>query len=430
MPNLPDETISERPKMQFQMKPEHESQIKKYFHRTWTLLLISLLIIPINFIVWVNFSHSSETNWFFLSLATLQLVTGFAAAVFAIKYVHKQGKNRYLAIFFGIMGPLIGLGGPVGIFLDLMVRSIGGAWGRPLRVKGKILHPELRLGSDWTAGAQPDVADLDEDTKRALEALWLHDAQKEHASVPAFSRISWQLTAVGAPANLVELANRSAIQEIDHARRCFALAAGYGGRSHSVEPMPELLKGGLDTHGNPMIAMAVESLQDGCLLEDYNADVAKECFEICQDVAVKDVLKRITREERQHADFSWRMLEWLLIRGGAPVQQAIAQTIAGLKNVPRPTAVSAEKAPLVTKADPEKLRAHGRLEDSRWAQLWLERLASTEQAAQAMLENCRAKSLISGNANQCNESEDYSNAESLAPLVNRAAANGNVVRRF
>ena len=42
--------------------------------------------------------------------------------------------------------------------------------------------------------------------RAALEALWLHDAQKEHASVPAFSRISWMLAAVGAPADVALLA--------------------------------------------------------------------------------------------------------------------------------------------------------------------------------------------------------------------------------
>jgi hypothetical protein len=77
-------------------------------------------------------------------------------------------------------------------------------------VRGKILHPRLRGGADWTLGARPDVSRLDRPTRAALEALWLHDAQKEHASVPAFSRVSWMLAAVGAPAELGEAA-------LDHA---------------------------------------------------------------------------------------------------------------------------------------------------------------------------------------------------------------------
>ncbi|NDF11661.1 MAG: hypothetical protein EB060_02455 [Proteobacteria bacterium] len=37
-------------------------------------------------------------------------------------------------------------------FLAMM----GGGWGRPLRVKGQQVHPELREGSDWTQGPKPD----------------------------------------------------------------------------------------------------------------------------------------------------------------------------------------------------------------------------------------------------------------------------------
>src|SRR5262249_24391823 len=157
--------------------------------------------------------------------------------------------------------------------------------------------------------------------------------------------------------------HRAALEEIDHARRCFALAAGYGERSHTVEPMPELLSGGLDLPGDPLISMAVESLKHGCMLEDFNADVAVACARVCQDAATKNVLKQIAREERSHANFSWRMLNWLLTCGGDPVRQALEKAITELRSVPRPTAVSSEKAALIAKADVTKLRAHGRIED-------------------------------------------------------------------
>src|SRR5262249_34788491 len=155
---------------------------------------------------------------------------------------------------------------------------------------------------------------LDEPTRRALEALWLHDAQKEHASVPAFARISWLLAAVGAPADLAEGAHRAALEEIDHTRRCFALAAGYAGRSHSVEPMPDLLLDGLALRGDPRVVLARESLADGCQLEDFNADVAAACAVVCEEPATGAVLDRIAVEERSHADFSWALLRWLLAR--------------------------------------------------------------------------------------------------------------------
>ena len=46
--------------------------------------------------------------------------------------------------------------------------------------------------------------------------------------------------------------------------------------------MPDLLRGGLDMRGDPLVHLAVESLEDGCLLEDFNADVAAACEAACE----------------------------------------------------------------------------------------------------------------------------------------------------
>ena len=263
----------------------------------------------------------------------------------------------------------------------------GAAWGRPLRIRGRQLHPELREGSDWTRGLQPDPTGLNEATRHALETLWLHDAQKEHASVPAFSRIAWMLAAVGAPAELMEWAHRAALEEIEHTRLCFALAAGYSGRSHTVEPMPDLLLGGLDETANPLVTLAVESLSDGCQLEDFNADVAAACAEVCQEPATRGVLEIIAREERTHADFSWALLAWLLERDRNTIQPAIEKTLTELHSYRRPTAVSRKNRPMVEKTDPEQMLKHGRLPDERWGELWDFRLVETQKRVQSLLEH-------------------------------------------
>jgi hypothetical protein len=268
---------------------------------------------------------------------------------------------------------------------------LGGAWGRPLRLRGRVLHPELRDGSDWTLGERPDASALGPATRRALEALWLHDAQKEHASVPAFARVAWILAAVGAPAELLDGAHRAALEEVDHTRRCFALAAGYGGRSHSVEPMPDLLEYGLDVRGDARVVLAVESLKDGCLLEDFNADVAAACERACDEPATRGVLARIAREERSHAELSWSIVEWVLERADARVRAAVEEAVRELGAVVRPTAVSGAKVALVEAADPDALRAHGRLPDAEWAALWGERVVATERRARALLDRTAAR---------------------------------------
>lgn len=290
---------------------------------------------------------------------------------------------RWAGWVAGLLGVFAGVASN---FFLLGAVLAGGGWGRPLRIRGRVLYPSLREGSQWTRGETPNIEELDAETRRALEALWLHDAQKEHTSIPAFSRISWQLAAVGAPAELLEATHRAAIEEIDHARRCFALAEGYGGRSHSIDAMPDLLIGGLDTKGNPLEQMALGSLSDGCLLEDFNADVAAACVPRCQDPAVRRVLAQIAREERGHAELSWRLLEWLVERGGTRVARAVERRSVELETIARPTATSRDTHALVSKADPAKLLAHGPLPDAEWAKLWIQRVRLTRELVAMFLD--------------------------------------------
>lgn len=334
----------------------------------------------------------------FTLLALAQLVLAIVAIVFAIKsLLAKQGGVGPL-----LLGLLSALGAPSGWLLGILASGLsgmGGAWGRPLRIRGRQLHPNLREGADWTRGERPDGRTLDAGTREALGALWLHDAQKEHASVPAFSRISWMLAALGAPAELMEGAHKAALEEIEHTRLCFALAAGYQGRSHSVEAMPDLLLG-MDFGKDPLVTLAVESLEDGCLLEDYNADVAAACAVECREPVTRAVLQTIAVEERSHADYSWEVLRWALEKEPARIGAAIERGLGQLGHYPRPTAVSDDKRALLADADEEVLRAHGRLPDAVWAALWNERLDKTTRRVRALLEQVRSRGAVGVSASR------------------------------
>ena len=329
----------------------------------------------------------------FLGVAVVQTLLGIATLIAGVVYALRMrtaGQSMASALGMAMLGTLGSLGGVAGgvagLGLFVLANGLtGGAWGRPLRIRGRVRHPELRAGSDWTEGDTPSVAGLDEATRAALEALWLHDAQKEHASVPAFARVAWTLIAVGAPAELVSRTFTAAQEEIAHTRLCFALAAGYGGRSHSVESMPELLVHALEVRGDAFVHLALESLNDGCLLEDYNADVAAACRDACREPVTGAVLTCIAREERDHAELSWSILAFCLERGGEAVRTALLRAGTRLAAIPRPSAVSAEKLALVSRADASALRAHGRLPDSEWATIYATRLRSTESRLKTLL---------------------------------------------
>ncbi|MEO9193343.1 MAG: hypothetical protein ABI445_06760, partial [Polyangia bacterium] len=323
-------------------------------------------------------------------LLTLFAVVAFAQFVYGILAIvagfrrRKAGERGLTDILVGAMTSVGALmGGVVGIGI-FGLAGAGGAWGRPLRIRGKQLHPSLTEGADWTDGPRPDPRGLDVATRRALEALWLHDAQKEHASVPAFSRVSWLLAAAGAPAELLVWCHRAATEEIEHTRACFALAAGYGDRTFTVEPMPELLLGGLDGTVDPRITLAIESLSDGCQLEDFNADVAAACADVCEEPVTRTVLERIAIEERSHAELSWAILTWLVERHREVVTAPLASAMVALDRYARPTAVAADKLSLVNMADPALLRSHGRLRDDEWQAAWDARLVATRTRLHAL----------------------------------------------
>ena len=311
----------------------------------------------------------------------LALVQGTCAIYAVVQALRGRRQAKQGGIGLAIGGVLAWLVGTIGWLFGVALPSIGGgmggAWGRPLRVRGKLLHPELQHGDDWTRGDRPCPIALDGGTRAALAALWLHDAQKEHASVPALARISWLLSAVGAPPELLRWTQRASLEEIDHAERCFALAAGYGGQTWTVEPMPELLQEGIGRVADPLTTLVYESVTDGGQLEDFNADVAARCATVCEEPVTREVLLQIAREERSHAELSWAIVAWVGSRDPARALAAAERAVKDLDQYPRPTATSPITAPLVARADVAALRAHGRLPDVELAQLWAARLAAT-----------------------------------------------------
>lgn len=376
------------------MPTDSTDPLRTHRRVAYALTAFALVVAPVNLVVFFTSLDESGADGFnaFLLLCLLQTLLGLVGCIAGIALWVRLGR-RDLPTRGGIattfLGILAGVGGIGGLALGIMALAIGsggGAWGRPLRIRGRVRHPELRRGDDWTRGERPDASGLDAPTRAALEALWLHDAQKEHASVPAFSRVAWMLSAVGAPAELLSRTFRAAQEEIEHTELCFALAAGYGGRTHTVEPMPELLlDGALEVRGNALVHLAVESLKDGCLLEDYNADVAARCAEGCEEPVTRRVLETIAVEERSHAELSWSIVAFCLRVGGEPVRVAVAKTRGELSAYERPTAADREKAALVAKADASRLRAHGRIPDSEWAALYELRLEATRARAEQLL---------------------------------------------
>ena len=76
--------------------------------------------------------------------------------------------------------------------------------------------------------------------------------------------------------------------------------------------------------------LAVDSLVDGALHEGVSARVLARLAKRCEDLAVRDVLLELARDEGRHAAHGWDVVEWCVAEGGAPVAAALRGAVRAL----------------------------------------------------------------------------------------------------
>lgn len=225
--------------------------------------------------------------------------------------------------------------------------------GRLLRLRGRARLARLSFGGGWrprpAEALRPTLPDSPVERVVAAE-VWHLAARAEHASVPAFSKLSLQLVALGAPSALVEGAHRAALQEIDHARRCFALSEGYGGLPWDPGALPELADSLAAPPRRPdLVGLARGSLRDGCVGEGVAAAMAEALARGAEDPVIAETLHGIAADEAEHAELAWAVLGWCLQVGGATVHAALVDEASRLDDhraaaLPGRTPLSAERA--------------------------------------------------------------------------------------
>ncbi|MBX3230190.1 MAG: ferritin-like domain-containing protein [Labilithrix sp.] len=232
-----------------------------------------------------------------------------------------------------------------------------GVHGRPFRKGKEALRTPTERGDAWSAdGPRPRVEGLAPEVRAELAEGWLADASLEHASVAAFGALALDLVALGAPPALVRRAHEAAIDEIEHARLCFALASAYAGRSLTAAPFPEVVAPrARESARERRRRVAIETAVDGCVGEGAAAAVARSAAAVATDPVVRDVLARIAREEQRHADFAWDVLAWCLAVGDEELRAAVEQALA-----------ARAEAPAVSASARDALAAHGRIDERAW----------------------------------------------------------------
>jgi hypothetical protein len=183
--------------------------------------------------------------------------------------------------------------------------------------------------------AEVPLAHLSAAERQALSDWWLQAGQMEHASVASFARLSLELMAVAAPADLLARSQQAGLDEVHHAQTCFALAGHYGHRA--VGPGALAIGGALR---QPTLAhIAAAAATEGCAWESAAALEARIAAVQTTDPALQALLLPIAEDEARHAELAWDIVRWALQAGAtadernavrAAVTAALDEASAGL----------------------------------------------------------------------------------------------------
>jgi hypothetical protein len=183
-------------------------------------------------------------------------------------------------------------------------------------------------------------------------------AQLEDASVHAFRRLAEELRAHGAPPDLVAAAERSAREEVRHARSMGALARRFGARPLRARVRQFVAR--------PLLALAEENAAEGCVRETFGAAVAGWQARASADEGVRAAMRAIAADEERHAELAWEVDAWARRRLdqaahltrvrqnaasilAAELAQAASPSLARVAGLPSPAdaaALLAQAAPL------------------------------------------------------------------------------------
>jgi hypothetical protein len=146
--------------------------------------------------------------------------------------------------------------------------------------------------------------------RAGLADLWRARMISEHRSVGIFSLYALDLLGAGAPAEVLSLACRAALDEVRHAELFARLTSLYSGKEETpppgIPPMP-------DEPEVPMILqVAREALHLCVCAETYSAASLAELHARAADPPVRDALGVVLSDEIFHARMGWSFLATLL----------------------------------------------------------------------------------------------------------------------
>ncbi len=205
--------------------------------------------------------------------------------------------------------------------------------GRLLRVEGDdVTTCEPQEGaSSWCQPLREGSlgASLPKAVRNTLGLLWMHGALSEHASIASFARAAMEWMHVQAPPEILHGLQRAGLDEVEHARACFAIAAAF--LDHDVSPGPLPL---LEVRALDLATLAAETLEDGAISETLAVARAMHMREHAKPESIRIALQAIIEDESRHAALGWQMVRWAVEQGGESVREAVIEAARELQAAP------------------------------------------------------------------------------------------------
>jgi hypothetical protein len=176
----------------------------------------------------------------------------------------------------------------------------------------------------------------------ALADYFAEVAHLEAASVEAFARLRDELVAHGAPEALVQLASRSARDEVRHARMMGRLARRFGKAPKAARIAPH--------EPRSLEEMARENAVEGCVRETFGALVASWQAAHAADPEVRAAMTAIAADETRHAALAWATARWAATKLDAAARARLRQAQSEAVRALSRDAAAATPAPLVVQA--------------------------------------------------------------------------------
>lgn len=205
--------------------------------------------------------------------------------------------------------------------------------GRPFLVMGQDRRAPIAERRDWSEATDHSLRQwLSAEQSARLGEHYSTIGQMEHAAVAAFARLLLELIGHGAPADLIERVIAAQHDEMRHAKLAFGLASELLERDVG----PDRLDLSDTRLGASLEELAYNTVIEGCVGETIAALEAAEAEARALHPTIRDRFAEIAEDESRHAQLSWRVVAWLIGRGGSGVRAAVAQAFDDAASQPEP----------------------------------------------------------------------------------------------